>query len=509
MKAVIFARVSTQEQEQDGHSIDAQIAKLRDYCVRHDLTVIKEFEVVESSTRGERPEFYKMIDFVKRQKGTIALVCDKVDRLQRSFTELPVLDKLRRENKLSLHFLDIGKLDREANSQQISFYQMSVVMANAYTNAISDNVKRSIIHKLNNGECIQRAPVGYLNLRDKDGKSTVIIDKSRAHLIQEMFTLYATGTVSLNDLAKFAKEKGLTNSCGKSAIKKPLAKNVIAELLKNPFYYGEMFVKKYGKLFPHKYEPLISKVLFAECQKVTQKRSLSNNRFQALQNTKKDFVFKGLIKCAVTGRTVSSDRKEDKTNKNTYLIAWDPNDSNKKIFVPESLILNEVAEVFRAISVPHDILLEVTDRLQQSHEAEKEYHAIKVAQLKKDEETIKNKINRLLDLYLEKGISEIVYTEKNADLEAQLASVRLDIESHEAADTNFKQTLVTAFKLANKAVQLFESSKINEKRELINFLFSNLRLRGRKLEYTLRKPFDMMVNIGGCSDWLPGTDSNR
>jgi DNA invertase Pin-like site-specific DNA recombinase len=31
MKAVIFARVSTQEQEADGHSIDAQIAKIRDY----------------------------------------------------------------------------------------------------------------------------------------------------------------------------------------------------------------------------------------------------------------------------------------------------------------------------------------------------------------------------------------------------------------------------------------------------------------------------------------------
>ena len=64
MKAVIFARVSTQEQEQDGHSIDAQIAKLKEYYVRNSLEVIKEYEVVESSTRGERPEFYKMIDFV-------------------------------------------------------------------------------------------------------------------------------------------------------------------------------------------------------------------------------------------------------------------------------------------------------------------------------------------------------------------------------------------------------------------------------------------------------------
>ena len=206
---------------------------------------------------------------------------------------------------------------------------------------------------------------------------------------------------------------------------------------------------------------------------------------------------------------MSSDRKEDKTNKNTYLITWDPQNQSKKIFVPECLILSEVADIFKSLSVPNDILLEITARLQQSHEAEKEYHAQKIAQLKKDEETIKSKINRLLDMYLEKAVSEIVYADTNTRLEAQLVAVRADIEIHEAADNNFKQTLVTAFKLANKASELFESSKINEKRELINFLFSNLRLRGRKLEYNLRKPFDMMVNLGGCSDWLPGTDSNR
>ena len=85
MKAIIFARVSTQEQETDGHSLDVQIAKLREYCNRNNLEVIKEYEIVESSTKGERPEFHKMIDFVNEQKGQISLVCDKVDRLQRSF----------------------------------------------------------------------------------------------------------------------------------------------------------------------------------------------------------------------------------------------------------------------------------------------------------------------------------------------------------------------------------------------------------------------------------------
>ena len=159
--------------------------------------------------------------------------------------------------------------------------------------------------------------------------------------------------------------------------------------------------------------------------------------------------------------------------------------------------------------MPHGILEKITERLQQSHEAEKESHAKKIIQLKKDEESIKAKINRLLDVHLENGVNEQTYTETNARLNKQLAEARVEIESHEEADTTFKQTLVTAFKLANKASQLFESSKTHEKRELVNFLFSNLALRGRKLEFTLRKPFDCMVNLSNRSTWLPETGSNR
>ena len=42
MKAVIFARVSTQEQEAEGCSINTQFAKLREYCKANDIEIIKE-----------------------------------------------------------------------------------------------------------------------------------------------------------------------------------------------------------------------------------------------------------------------------------------------------------------------------------------------------------------------------------------------------------------------------------------------------------------------------------
>ena len=82
----------------------------------------------------------------------------------------------------------------------------------------------------------------------------------------------------------------------------------------------QIYVKKYNKFYPHKYQQLISKALFDKCQEVGLERSAANNRIQAIQTSGKDFVFRSLIKCAVTGRTVSSDRKEAKKNKDGRFI---------------------------------------------------------------------------------------------------------------------------------------------------------------------------------------------
>ncbi|MDC0857451.1 hypothetical protein OAP83_01910 [Rickettsiales bacterium] len=87
-------------------------------------------------------------------------------------------------------------------------------------------------------------------------------------------------------------------------------------------------------------------------------------------------------------------------------------------------------------------------------------------------------------------------------IEKQLAKVKTEQELHDGADGGFKDEVVTAFNLASKASELFESSKTTEKRELIAFVFSNLSLRGVELEYTLRKPFDMMVNLTDRASWL-------
>lgn len=71
-KAVLLSRVSTAEQG-DGKSLEAQFVMGREYAKRNGLSVLKEFKIIESSTKGKRKEFYEMIAFVKAQKEPIAI----------------------------------------------------------------------------------------------------------------------------------------------------------------------------------------------------------------------------------------------------------------------------------------------------------------------------------------------------------------------------------------------------------------------------------------------------
>lgn len=76
------------------------------------------------------------------------------------------------------------------------------------------------------------------------------------------------------------------------------------------------------------------------------------------------------------------------------------------------------------------------------------------------------------------------------------------IEQHQEGEGDYQTTLESLISLASRVAELFEGSKIEQKRELIAFVFSNLRLRGNKLEYSMRSPFDLMVDRAGYQDWL-------
>lgn len=83
------------------------------------------------------------------------------------------------------------------------------------------------------------------------------------------------------------------------------------------------------------------------------------------------------------------------------------------------------------------------------------------------------------------------------------------IEQHQQADGDYRTTLESLISVASCAADIFERSKIDDQRQLIAFVFSNLRLRGKKLEFALRSPFDLMVNPPTYASWLCSQSSTN
>ena len=495
MKAIILARVSSKEQ-QEGYSIQTQTEQLTQYCSRKDFEVINTFQIIESSTRGDRKDFKTMLEFAEDQSETVALVVASIDRLQRSFKEYPLLDNLIKEEIIEIHFVNENKIiNKNASSSDKLVWNMGIAVAQHYTDVLSEKVRSALKTKRENGEWSGKAPIGYVNTRDEaTGKPTLIVDKESAFLVRKLFTEYASDSSSLGELRKKAEDWGLVNRS-----RKPLSTSQIHHMIKNPFYYGEMFIQ--GTLYGHRYTPIIDKNTWDICQSVRTGRSRTN----APRQTKKPFIFKGLIKCATTGRIVTCDIKKGKF---IYLIARNPKDPNKKVYVPEKIVLEEIRNVFKSIKIDEDILEAITEHLKESHDSQKDYQRNAIKELQNESSSIQVKLDRLLGHLLVKRITTDEYDKKCQELKTRQYNINDQIKKHLKADETFKITVNTVFSIANMAYELFESSKIEQKRKLINYVFSNLELEGVTLRYTLRKPFDLMVDCSTRSDWLGHKDSN-
>ena len=94
------------------------------------------------------------------------------------------------------------------------------------------------------------------------------------------------------------------------------------------------------------------------------------------------------------------------------------------------------------------------------------------------------------------------YDRKARELKERQTEIALRVEQHQKGEGDFRTTLETLISVASRAAELFERSKTEQKRELLAFMFSNLRLRGKTLEFSLRSPFDLMVNRVDHSSWL-------
>lgn len=493
MKAVIFARVSTKDQK-EGHSLDAQINKILEYSIENDLQIVKQFKIIESSTKGHRPEFKQMIDFIKKSKNKIVVLAYNTDRLQRDFDEQSLeLKGLVNQDRAEIHFVSTRQqITKEADSSTKFRYGLDVLLANDYSNRISDNVKRSNQKKLEEGTICGDSPIGYLNrqrLDKKRDKVDVYIDEKRGYLVKKIFELYSTGNYSMKELKDIITKEGLRSKKGCK-----ISNSQVERILKNPFYYGYMEYK--GLLYKHIHPRLITKELYDKCQDVR-----SGRRKTKYKRTEKPFIFKGLLKCQKCKCSYSPEIKKGK------YIYMRPTKSKGEcaycFHLNENKILNQIIEILKGMIVPKNILEEISIELKKSSYKEHQHQTKEIKKLTDQLEKTQNRLKRSRELYLDNELNKEEYQEMNTDLEVEKQNIARRLQYLQKDDKEFNKNIMIIFELASKSYDIFKSSELDEKRRIINILFPNLEVNAERLVFTVRKPFDIFLNFKEHPNWLP------
>jgi hypothetical protein len=110
---------------------------------------------------------------------------------------------------------------------------------------------------------------------------------------------------------------------------------------------------------------------------------------------------------------------------------------------------------------------------------------------------------------LKEGITRDIYDRKHQQIAERQQEINYLLQDSHEADSQFKIALSGLISLASKAPDLFDRSNNAEKRLLIGFVFSNLTLEGPTLGYSLRKPFDLLVDLAKSQEWRPKLDALR
>lgn len=146
--AVLYARVSSREQREEGYFIEAQLKLLRAAASKEGFEIVHEFVEVESAKSEGRKQFNDMVTFFKRNRSCRVLLVEKTDRLYRNFRDYVTLEDL----EIRIYFVKEGEwLAKDSKSQVKFMHDIRLAMARNYSENLREEVKKGMCEKASQG----------------------------------------------------------------------------------------------------------------------------------------------------------------------------------------------------------------------------------------------------------------------------------------------------------------------------------------------------------------------
>ena len=465
----MYARKSTDVEDKQVLSIEAQLTELRAFAKEHGVDIVDELIEKQSAKVPGRPIFNAMLDRIEKGEAS-GIVSWHPDRLARNSVD---------GGKI-IYFLDIGHLASLKfpshwfeNTPQGKFtLSMAFVQSKYYVDSLAENTKRGLRQKVRRGEFPGPAPIGYLNdVRTK----TVIVEKKKSVIIRRAFELYAKNKSRLEDVATFLAKSGIVTKSGKR-----ISKDRVSVILSNPFYYGHF--RYAGEVYEGKHQPVVAKKLFDEVQRVLEKRGK-----QRKSDKNSPQAFCGLLRCATCHMMITGEYKVKKQKNGNvhYYTYYRCTKKSKVVNCTEPCIRQEqldcqLSSLLKTVSLRPDWAKEWKVMLaDDERKFAQSVHAF-VEEKREKIKVLNGKLQRLLDSYLEQDIERDVYIEKKAKLMSDKKSLEEQIISLPQKQTGWLEPMRKWIGEAETLGKIASDTDLFEKKVVAEKVFGSNLLLGEK-----------------------------
>ena len=466
---ILYARKSTDVEDKQVLSIEAQLAELRNYARDNSLVVVDTVIEKKSAKTPGRPKFGDMLQRIQNGEADSILAWHP-DRLARNSIDGGQI----------IYLLDQRKLDDlkfqtfwfENTSQGKFMLSIAFGQSKYYVDNLSENTKRGLRQKVRRGEFPGIAPLGYYN----DTRAKVVkVDKRQAELVEAIFVLYSQGQSRFQDISAYLYENGIKTGGGKS-----YSKDKVKYILKNPFYYGHFIYG--GEVHEGKHEPIISKKLWDETQAVIERRS------RPTKGLIEPMPYCGLLRCScgmmITAENKTKRQKNGNIHHYVYYRCTRKNKSVKCVepAVRSELLDRQLSELLVGYALPSEYADKMRKLVNSYELSEKAELDGKTDALRGEITHLSEKLQRLLDGFLDGVLEREIYTAKKAEIMSHKKTIEEQISDFTLGQVEWVEPLKNWLEKAVSICKIANSADENAKKSLLLEIFGlNLFLENKKV----------------------------